>query len=158
MCLRCSVEQQAKGWVTARLTAVHGSHFMPQQRDLQTGAIILLTSQKPPPRQVLDWLSRGLAAAAARESGARCQQESAQGQQESGDRCQQESAAPDAAGEETLVDMAAQKHIIKEPKAQLAAAIAKEAAASGAAADIACRSRSPSPMPGQMTCPQHWHF
>ena len=102
------MEEQAKGWVTARLTAVPGDYFMPQQRDLQTGAIILLTSQKPPPRQVLDWLSKGLAAAAARESGARCQQESSQGQL---------------------------------------------AAESGAASDVACRSRSPSPMPGQTTCP-----
>ncbi len=99
----CSVEQQARGWVTALLTAVPGSHFMPQQRDLQTGAIILLTSQKPPARQVLDWLSRGLAAAAAHEGSASCQQESTQGQ---------------------------------------------PAAASGAASDTACRTRSPSPVPG----------
>ena len=89
--------------MTATLTAVPGSHFMPQQRDLQTGAIILLTSQKPPSRQVLDWLSRGLAAAAVRESSARNQQESAQGQ---------------------------------------------PPAASGVALDVACRTRSPSPMPG----------
>ena len=89
------MEQQAKGWVTATLTAVPGNYFMPQQRDLQTGAIILLTSQKPPARQVLDWLSKGLAAVAARESGARCQQESAQSQEAAVSK-----SAPDAACQE----------------------------------------------------------
>ena len=97
--------------MTATLTAVPGNYFMPQQRDLQTGAIILLTSQKPPSRQVLDWLSRGLAAAAACESGDSCQQDSAWGQ---------------------------------------------PPAASGVALDVACRTRSPSPMPGQTSCSQHW--
>ena len=72
--------------MTATLTAVPGNYFMPQQRDLQTGANILLTSQKPPSRQVLDWLSKGLAAAAARESGARDEQESVQGQQAAASR------------------------------------------------------------------------
>ena len=133
---------------------------MPQQRDLQTGAIILLASQKPPSRQVLDWLNKGLAAAAACESSNRCQQDSAQGQQESGNRRQQESAALNAVGGNMPVDKAAEKPTVKELEAQFAAAKAEEgqqAAASGAPADIACRNRSPSPMPGQMTCPQRWH-
>ncbi len=62
-CVCCSLEEQAKGWVTATVLPKSGNHYMPQQRDLQTGSILILTSQKPPARQVQNWLQRGLAAA-----------------------------------------------------------------------------------------------
>ncbi len=62
-CVCCSLEEQAKGWVTATVLPKSGNYYMPQQRDLQTGSILILTSQKPPARQVQNWLQRGLAAA-----------------------------------------------------------------------------------------------
>lgn len=64
----CSVEEQGKGWVGAKVIPVVPlpNGYAPQQRDLQTGAILILTSQKPPARQVQNWLQRGLAAAAAK--------------------------------------------------------------------------------------------
>ena len=61
--VRCSVEEQAKGWVSATVVPRSGSPYMPQQRDLQTGSILILSSQKPPGRQVQNWLQRGLTAA-----------------------------------------------------------------------------------------------
>ena len=62
------MEEQGKGWVGAKVIPVVPlpNGYAPQQRDLQTGAILILTSQKPPARQVQNWLQRGLAAAAAK--------------------------------------------------------------------------------------------
>ena len=57
------MEEQAKGWVTATVLPKSGNHYAPHQRDLQTGSILILTSQRPPARQVQSWLQRGLAAA-----------------------------------------------------------------------------------------------
>lgn len=61
-CVCCSVEEQGKGWVRANVMPSIGNHYMPQQRELQTGSILILTSQKPPARQARTWLQRGLAA------------------------------------------------------------------------------------------------
>ena len=56
-----SVEEHASGWVDIALAPAPGA--FKAQRAPQAGAIIILTNQRPPPRQALDWLAAGDGAA-----------------------------------------------------------------------------------------------
>jgi hypothetical protein len=49
-----SVQEQASGWVDITLAPQPGA--FDRQRHPQAGSIVVLTSQRPPPRQALDWL------------------------------------------------------------------------------------------------------
>lgn len=53
----CSVEEQASGWVDITLSPQAGASD--RQKHPQAGCIVILTSQRPPPKQALDWLLAG---------------------------------------------------------------------------------------------------
>lgn len=52
----CSIEEKPGGWVDLTVTPQPGGFTL--QRALQPGSLVILTSQRPPARQALDWLTR----------------------------------------------------------------------------------------------------